>query len=219
MLRILLSALLMVMVFVGCSTPHYVDYFPYHDDGTPKPRVALMPIMDSSHSDLPWNLSEELSRSIYYDLMDSGELYVLSPAEIGSPWNKSIDLFSSDLSFTKDFCNTDFIVVLDLIQHELVPCDASNRGGLSPAECHPYNRVLALSTRARVIDIRRQQPRVILYEILKSGYVVAPPYDVINYEQQPYGSRGYETTPCGVVHDRMVQNIVLRLEDVIRSAR
>lgn len=218
MLRILFSALMTLMVVVGCSGPNYVDYFPYHDDGTPKPRVALMPIIDSSRSGLPWSLSEEFSQDLYYNLMNNGELYVMSPAEVGPTWDKSIDLFNNDLSFTREFCNTDFIVALELVQHQLIPCDANTKG-IGNSECHSYNRQLSVGIRARVIDIRRPQPRVILYEILKNGYLVAPPYDIVNFANQPWKSNGYPTSPCGVVHQRLINDLVLRLEDVIQSAR
>ncbi len=219
MLRMLLLAFVMMIAAVGCSGPRYVDYFPYHDNGVPKPRIALMPVVDSSNSDISWDLSQEFSRSVYYDLMNSGELYVLSPAEIGPAWDKSIDCFDVDLSFTREFCEADFVVALDLIQHEVISCDPTNKGALSPAECHAYNRVLTLAIRARVIDVRREQPRVILYEIIKSNYILTPPYEIVGYADQTFNSPGYSTTPCGIAHYRMVEKIVSRLEDVVRCAR
>ena len=216
MLKFLFSALVTMIVAVGCGGPNYIDYFPYHDDGTPKPRVALMPVIDSSRSGVSWELSEEFSQSLYSDLMNSGALYVLSPAEVGEAWNKSYDYFGSDLSFTREFCNTDFIVALEIVQHGLVPCDP-NYKSTGAGQCHDYNRLLNVGVRARVIDIRRKEPRVVLFEVIKSNYVVAPPYDTINLEKQPWKSVGYETSPCGVVHERLMADLIKRLEDVIQS--
>lgn len=219
MLQVLLSAFFTLLMMVGCSGPRYIDYFPYHDDGTPKPRVALMPVIDSSKSGLPWDLSEELTQAIYYQLMDNGELYVLTPEEIGPVWAKrnSIDYFGNDLCFVREYCNTDFIVALELVEHSTKPCDQA----LTPrySECHSYNSMLTLRMRVRVIDVRRPEPRIALYEIVKSNFTVTPPFDNINYTENCWGQKSYPTTPCGTVHQRIVQALTGRLEGVIWSAR
>lgn len=48
MFQFAISAVI-ALIMAGCSGPRYIDYFPYHDDGTPKPKVAVMPILDSSY--------------------------------------------------------------------------------------------------------------------------------------------------------------------------
>lgn len=220
MLHIMLSAFITMLLAVGCGGPRYVDYFPYHDDGTPKPRVALMPVIDASQSGLPWDISEEITQELYYDLMDHGELYVLTPEEVGPAWTSrgTIDFFGNDLCFVRDFCNTDFIVALELIEHSTAPCDEAGTP-TSASECHSYNNILTMRMRVRVIDIRRPQPRNVLYEIVKSSYIVTPPYDKINYNEICWGSKRFPTSPCGTVHQRMVKNLTSRLEGVIWSAR
>jgi hypothetical protein len=57
MLKIVLSFVLSLLA-VGCG-PRYVDYFPYHDDGRPKPKVVLLPVVDESTADLPWDVSQD----------------------------------------------------------------------------------------------------------------------------------------------------------------
>lgn len=219
----LLSALMTLILMVAassCGGPKYVDYFPYHDDGTPKPRVALLPVIDHSNSGLSWSVSEALTESIYYDLMDQGELYVLTPAEVGPVWTSrdNIDFFGTDLCFVRDFCNTDFIVAMELIEHSTVPCHMTD-APTSTSECHPYNSMVSLRMRVRVIDIRRPQPRVVLYEIVKSSFIVTPPYDKINYNEVCYGSPTFSTSPYGIAHQRLVKNLTCRLENVLWSAR
>lgn len=218
MLKTILLSILMTMIAVACSGPRYVDYFPYHDDGKPKPKVALMPIIDRSNSGLPWNVSEELSQGLYYELMNSGELYVMSQQECGPGWEKreSCDFFGNDLSFAQQFGNADFVVAMELIDHSTMSC--TSRVSTGP-ECHPYNSVLCLRVRVRVIDLRCDTPRVALYEIVKGSVTVAPPNDQINYEVNCWGSKSYSVTPCATAHQRLICSLATKLEEVIWTAR
>ncbi len=218
MLQIAFSLLVMLFT-VSCGGPRYVDYFPYHDDGTLKPKVAMIPLIDSSQSGLTWNLSEEITSSIYYNLMDSGELYVLRPQEIGPVWAKrdSIDFFAWDMSYAREFCNTDFIVAMELIEHAIAPCDQV--ATKSFPQCHPSNNVLTMRVRLKVIDTRCQTPRVVLYEIVKAEYLLPPFRSYCDVNQIRWGSRDFDSTPCGILHQRMVKNIATRLEEVLWSAR
>lgn len=219
MLQVLISAVFSMLLLVGCGGPRYIDYFPYHDDGTPKPRVAVMPIIDSSQSGLTWDVSKELSDELYYSLMDSGQLYVLSPSEMGTNYPHPSDLFGSDLTVTREVCNTDFIVALELIDHSVVPCTQADSQVNSKGVYHPFNNVVNLSMRVRVIDVRRQTPRVILYEVLKCGYVITPSNNGIDYSTVCYGSNEFVKTPYGIAHQRMTKNLSTRLEGIIQSTR
>jgi len=219
MLQILFSALIALFA-VGCSGPHYVDYFPYHDDGTPKPRVALMTVVDSTHSGLPWNLSEEVTDGVYYQLMDSGQLYVVAPPQSGGALSEQIDFFSSDLSFAKDFCNVDFIVALELVEHSVTPYDPSLVASKHYPECNPANREVTMKMRIRIIDVRPECPRIALYEVQKTNYLLTPPYyDTIDYEKCGWKTEAYSRTPCFVAHQRLISNISNRLEQVIWSCK
>jgi len=218
MLRMLLSALFMMFFAVGCG-PRYVDYFPNHDDGTPKPKVALLPILDSSNGKLPWNISEELSQSIYDDLMDSGKLYVLPPNELGVPQNISADCFGGNLDFLRNFHDTDFVVALELIKHSTTPCKEAPPPGGAAAGYLNCRYVLDLQMRVRILDIRNpSNPRTILYEITKTSYKISPPESGVNYDKITWSSSAFRSTPCGIAHQRLVQNLTARMEDIIRSA-
>ncbi len=197
---------------VSCGGSRYVDYFPYHDDGKPKPKVALVPVVDSCGCKLPWDMSQEMSQGVYYQLMNVGELYVMSADEIGFVWNKrdSIDFFGTDMSYAKEFCNSDFIVALELIEHSVRPLEGNSN--------HSCNQILTMRMRTKVIDVRRSCPKVVLYEIIKSEYIVAKA-GPIDFGTTCVGSNGYLMTPCGILHQRMVCNICERLEKVIWTVK
>lgn len=207
MFHVVLSALFALMA-VSCGGPHYVDYFPYHDDGTPKPKVALIPVIDSSPSKLPWDVSLELSEGIYNELMNSGEIYVMVPQEIGPVWAKrdTIAFFGNDMTFCQEFRNADFIVAMEFIDQQMV---ASG----------PCNNLLSMRIRLKVLDVRCEKPRVVLYEIVKAEYLLAPNRSSDEYEEICWGNAGYNKTPCGILHQRMISNLTRRLNEVLWSAK
>ena len=164
MFQFVISAFLSLIV-MGCGGPRYVDYFPYHDDGTLKPKVALMPIFDASQNALSWSLSEEISDGIYYELMNSGEFYVVSPREMGPGWmnRHSIDFFSNeDTSFVQEFKNTDFIVAMEIIERSCVLCDLCTHAIKPFPDSHPSNLNMTVRIRIKIMDIRSCTPKIVL---------------------------------------------------------
>lgn len=210
MLRILLI-IVTTLLTTACSGPRYVDYFPYHDDGTPKPRVALMPIIDSTHSCLDWSLSDEIFEGIRYEFMNSGNFYLMSPREVGPAWNKAIesDYTGSDLSFAAGFKNSDFVIILELIDRSVTPCMTTQLA----------NRTLTTSVRIKVVDIRCDCPRIVLYEVFKSSYMTTPSHGDIDGNGVCWGTPAYGKTCCGLAHQRLVRSLSQRLEEVIWRAK
>lgn len=209
------------MLMVACGGPRYVDYFPYHDDGMPKPKVAVVPLSDNSECGLGWNFAEEATQGLYYELMNSGQLYVLSPEEIGPAWNNraNYDFFGTECAYAKDFCGTDFVAAIELIEHSVVPYDPCTCTEITNPNVKVYTKAILMRVRVKVVDIRCQKPRVVLFEIMKSLYPLNPgtPTDCI--ANVAWGCPGYGKTVCAMAHQRMICQIAERLEEVTRCAR
>ncbi|MEI8365924.1 MAG: hypothetical protein WCF65_05850 [Parachlamydiaceae bacterium] len=212
------------MITTGCGGPRYVDYFPYDDNGTPKPKVALIPLIDSSENDLSWDISEEISQGIYRTMMDSGLFYVPTPAEIGPAWKKidQVDFFGASSSYqplVNQFKNTDFVVVFDLIEHKI----SLSQDEVSPpkriTQCYAQNRQLVTRVRIKILDIRCEVPKIILFEVFKTCYSLTPSKYGFACDEIAWGSIGYTKTPCGIAHDRLIRGLAARLEQVIWSAK
>lgn len=220
MFRIAIAALISI-VAVACGGPRYVDYFQYHDDGTPKPKVAILPIIDSTHSGLGWDMTDEISQGIYYQLMNSGEFFVPSVTEMGPAASKvdQVDIFGTDLSYASEFTNTDFIVALELIEHTISPINTGNNSNKRFPTLSPCNRSLSIRVRIKIIDIRCQTPKIVLYEIFKTCYLLTPSKNINDCDSIGWGAPGYEKTPCGIAHDRLIRNLTARLEEVIWSVK
>jgi len=206
--RFLLTLLAFVLLN-SCSGPRYVDYFPYHDDGTAKPKIALLPCIDISRSNLPENLSQEFTQGIRYRAMHNGELYLLPDHEIYAITNNlgDVDFFGSEVSFAKKFCHADFVVALELFGHEVTPYSCMN---LASDECfneeNPGNSLLKMKIRIKIIDVRDDKPQVILQEIINSNQVIAP-------------NSGTFQTSYGIAHKSCIRDIVERIENVTWGAR
>jgi len=194
--RFLLTVCFMLMAS-GCGGPRYVDYFPYHDDGSAKPRIAFVGVIDISDSQYG-NLSEEFAQGVRYWSMHNGILYLLSEREINPDLRKSgnINLFCSDLSFVKKFAPADFVVGLELIEYQTQPS----------CQAHPGKLLLTIKLRIKIIDIREEQPYVILQEIIKSKHVIA-------------GEEEHTVDVYRLANQRLICEIVRRIEDVTCIAR
>lgn len=205
MLRIFLPLILSILA-VSCCEPRYVDYFPYHDNGCPKPRVALVPVGDCSNVQLAWNGAEELTSGIRYEMMSNGELYLLSPQEVDAGLARlgDIDLFAKNVFFDKCFCDAEFVVLIDIIGH-------GDECIVSP----PYK----ISLRLKVIDIRPACKQVILQEIFTNSYSYPYRSNSKNYSTltylDPHCSR---ITFFGLALQPMVRTLTDRLETVILGA-
>lgn len=207
MLRIMISVFL-VLIVGGCG-PRYIDYFPCHDDGTPKPKVALMPIINST-PELAWDLTEEIHEGIYYELMNSGEIYLVSPKEMGMGWTKRnvTDFLSNDHSYAKDFDHTDFIVSMEVIERSIHAYDP----------CMPSHLTMTMRIRIKILDIRFCEPKIVLYEIHKASY--SGIQKNADYENEIcWNDERYERIFCGRAHQRIIYLLTKRIEEVIWSLK
>lgn len=209
MLQIIVSILLS-LIAVGCGAPRYVDYFPYHDDGTPKPKLAIMPIIDSTQNSIGWDFKEEIADGIYYELMSSGEVYMVSPRDMGPGWAKkdTINFFSNDVSYVGDFQNTDFIISMEIIDRKITACD----------QCVPNNLTLFISIRIKILDIRFCEPKIVLYEVFKTGYTGIRA-DAEYENNICWNDETYQKTYFGRAHKRIICSLSKRLEEVIWSVK
>lgn len=216
MLKIFAS-LMMLLCLAGCG-PHHVDYFPYHDDGTMKPHIALVPFIDSTGADVPWSLAQEMTLGVRYQAMDSGELYLLSRPEMldGLAKTQNINLFDADLSYAKCFGNADFVVVCDLIEHQ----EQAYNKCVHVCPLNLSGFVLVMKARLRIIDVRCQEPRVLLQEIVKLDQSIPRcSSNKCGFNLIPYGAESYPQTPYALAHRGFQDLIVRRIEETTWGAK
>lgn len=214
MLQIVLSLLVTIMA-VGCG-PRYVDYFPYHDDGRPKPKVVIIPVVNTCDNVVPWDISKELTAGIRYEIMDNGELFLFSEEEVNSKLAQmgEVDFFTKEAVFAQNFCEADFVVMIEFMDQKY--CDEYTVAGC-PVPFSPCREVV-LKTRVKVIDLRSRCPRIVQQEILSDTYLVTPECADVHGKFPETGRAAYQSTSIGKAHQRMVSNLVSRMERVIKCS-
>lgn len=179
-----------------------------------KPIVAVVPIIDRSNSDLTWNLSDELTHSVRERLFLRDNLYLISPEKINSvtkKFSESNDPFGLNTAWIKKaFPKNEFVVFMELVRHNEVALSAS-----SPKDSAAQ---LTMTIRVRVFDIRGEQPKVVLQELVQNVEQIPRQFTKLNFEQVPYGSDMFDISPLGMAHAQLTKELASRIEDYILLA-
>ena len=216
MFQFLLCALLTLFV-TGCDSPRYIDYFPYDDQGIAKSKVALIPMMDRSGKDLPCDASEQFTRGIRYEMMDHAKLYLLPQEQVSQRVASlgKFDFFIKDQTLSDLFCDVDFIILMELVEHDLA---SGAKDECTKQEYCCYDRVL-MKIRVRVLDVRRRCPVIVLQEVIPCNYQIPCAKQDMRVGTPCVDHPEYRLSPAGQAHQRMINSVVERLECVIQGAR
>jgi hypothetical protein len=211
---------LIALATTGCA-PQYSDFFPYHDDGTPKPSVAVLPYFNDTHTKFSWDLAKELTDSTYEELKKHGTLFLPSQATLHKQMaetTKSELLSTHDLMPFLYFQPEHFVVVLDLVEHKFVPYQRGRIKPLYPAHVHPDDAVvLVMKVRLRVVDIRGGEPKLVLQEVVDSNHVIAK--QDLAESMLLHGKDKYLRSALGMAHARLVRDIVEKIERITSFQR
>lgn len=203
----------LLCLFASCST-QYSDFFPYFDDGTPKPSVALLPISTTTQYPLPYDVTRELTNQIRYSLMKDGRIYLPPPKQV----NKQLDQCSSlDMNNAKDlmpflyFQPEHFVVMIDLVEYKVVPYKRGEFKPLYVANIRPADAcVLAMKARMKIVDIRGSDPKIIRQELIISNHMMEK--GAFEASLRLKGKDGFYTSPVGLAQARFVRDIVEKIE-------
>jgi hypothetical protein len=177
-----------------------------------RPIVAIVPVLDHSHSKLSWDVSNELSHGIRQRIAQKNHLYLAGEEAVISLAKRAFaahDPFGLDTSWVKkSFPQAEFVVFMELLEHNEVAIYAAKDLQDSPAE-------LNISVRLRVFDVRDQTPKVVLQEIVQQTHHVPKHFNKANFSQAIWGDEIFEISPLGVAHDVLCKEISSRIEDYI----
>lgn len=179
-----------------------------------KPVVALVPIIDSTASELPWSLSDELTESIHERLQQKEKLHLIEDQKIRAitkALSPSDNPFANDLTWVKNaFANDEFVVFVELIEHDEIPLNGQKVH--SPKES---SFELNMTARIRVVDLREQQPQIVLQELIHDTHFIPKRFSRFNFEQVIWGQDHYHISPLGLAHGALSKEIAKRVEDYI----
>jgi len=207
--------LMFVLCFISaCGSPQYSDFFPYHNDGTPKPSVALLPVFDKTKTVAMNNVSQDLSQKIRLELMHHSKLYIPTAAQLKQ---QQLSCSQDDLLNSKDlmpflhFQPEHFVVVLELVEFEQKPYKKNAVNLIYPPHVRRDEAsMLSMKMRLKIVDIRGQEPKLIRQEIIPTNYVLATGEFEDSLEKE--GTDAFQITPVGKGIQRFVQNVVEKIE-------
>lgn len=143
-----LGLFLVVLMMSACGGPRYVDFFPCYDDGLPKPRVALLPVHDSTSDEK--GVSQVIEEQIRLIAMHHGDLYLIGNDAYDTRRFEGTDLFGSDLSFARQSCGAQYLVAVEIVENKF---NASHTSA-------------TIKARLRIIDLRYATPLIVLQEVV-----------------------------------------------------
>ena len=183
-----------------------------------KPKVAIAPAIDNSKHSLPWNLSEEITYSLFYRLDQKEKFFLDDPQKmksISKRLHANNNPFGGDLKWIKRaFSQEDFVVFLEVLQHEEAPNLLDKTS--SAKDCSAN---LNMTMRVIVVDVRQPQPVVVLQEIIQDSHFIPRQFNQYNFHQVYWGSEEFAVSPLGMAHSQLLKEISSRIEDYISLAK
>ena len=202
----------------ACQSSNQQEITRYHEDGRAKPVVAIASMIDSTSSELLWSLSDEFTALIKNDLENKNELYLLEQQDYEGSTPSNESPFNNEFSWVKTaFSPNEFVVFMELVEHEDVPAEKIDGHASTDFQETSYN--LTMKVRLRIIDLRKETPKVVLQEYLDNAYFVPKNLIRTDYNRVVFGTREYEETPMSIAHSTLAKEIAERVSDYILLAK
>jgi hypothetical protein len=180
-----------------------------------KPIVAVVPVIDTTKNELSWSLSDELTGSIQQRLAQKNKLFLVDLHQVRAQTKKldgAINPFGTDLSWMKkSFAGDEFVVFMELIEHEELFVTDKKK----PDEPQNCAVDLNMAMRLRVVDLRGEQPVIVLQELVHNSHFIPKPFTSLNFYQVPWGEDLFSISPIGLAHAAFCKEIASRVEDYI----
>lgn len=212
-------ALLLCLALAAASCQHGTQTAQarFFQDGRQKPTVAVVPVIDNTPPSVEWDLSEEMTQEISNRLLNKARLYLTPRSNVESfisNLRHSQNPFAFDTSWVKQaFADQDFVVFMELIEHSEKPIKSSPEE--DPKLCAAE---LNISLRVRVLDLRGEQTKVVLQEIIHQSNHLPRQFNKYNFFQDSWGDCDFPISTLGLAHAQLTKDVAERIEDYILLA-
>jgi len=218
----LIFVLSLFTLFFGCSKQGTNDAGAVAEEIQVRPIVAVVPLLDSSKNDLPWNLSDELTDLLFKRLAKRDKFYLVSLLKVQSQikkMNAQMDPFSLDLSWMKRlFDSTEFVVFTELIEHDERPLSPTALP-VSDTSLQKSSADMNITLRLRVFDVRGAEPKIVLQELLHETHRIPRQFTRQNFFQVSWKDENFNISPLGMAHDDLIKTLAGRLEEYLLRAK
>jgi len=182
-----------------------------------KPKIAIAPAIDDSDHSTSWNLSDEITYSLFFK-MDQKNKFELTDPQITKSITRRLpshhEPLSGDLKWIKRaFSKDDFVIFLEMLKHEEAPNITDRTNKIEDCSAN-----LNMTLRVVVFDIRNDLPKVILQEIINDTHFIPRQFNQYNFHQVSWGHEDFFISPIGMAHAQMIKEISSRIENYISLA-
>lgn len=213
MSRILLHLVALAFITTGCNLAPQQEN-KQQVQATLKPIVAIMPVIDSTE-DSTWSLSDEFTYCIAHQLAQKNHLFLLDldrTRTITSQLSYAQNPFGQDIQWLKKtFFNHEFVVFLELIEHNEVVKQSS----IKTVDSRKCSAKLLMTMRIRIFDLRKEEPKIVLQELVHESHFIPRPFTRSNFQQEKWNHETFTISPMGLAHSQFIKHICNRLEEYI----
>lgn len=212
------SSFLIMLLLAGCSkysAPE--EQVLFHDDGSAKPKLAVVKVIDTTTNNLKWDLSTEMTELLVEQLYSTQKFYLTDDFHlIGNAQLKNMELspYSDDMRWLLEMnSSSEFVLFTEVIDHHIFTPETDSYNPLA------HIKTLNLSLRVCVLDIRTSNPKVILQETFKHQFSI--PFEFGSYEEKGSGlsSKTFALSPLGQAHKKILSEATSQVEDYILIAQ
>ena len=214
MSRLFLTISAVALIAAGCDDDNNSTAY-RQSPSQNKLAVSVVPVIDSTKTDYEWSLSDEFSSALYDRLSQQNHIQLTDSSKVREKTRRLAEKnnpFSADISWVKNaFQGDEFVVFLELVEHDEV-FDKNPRKQIDPKDC---NAELNMTMRVRVFDLRDQEPKVILQELVQDNHFIPRQFTSENFYQVAWGDESYSISPVGLAHAKFSKEIAVRIENYI----
>ncbi|MDR2539483.1 MAG: hypothetical protein LBC45_02560 [Chlamydiales bacterium] len=180
-----------------------------------KPIVAIVPVINSTEEDSIWNLSEEFTYCITNQLAQKNHLSLINLDKTTQGPVLGLNPFGQDISWLKKvFSHHGFVVFLELVEHN----EAVRQDDKQIIDSKKCSAELLMTMRVRVFDLQKNEPKVVLQELVHESHFIPRPFTRSHFQQEKWGHEMFAISPMGLAHAQFIKHICNRLEDYILLA-
>lgn len=189
----------------GCSTYNSALY---KTGGKSKGIVLMLPVTENlrlkeKNKLYSWDLKEEFNKEIAKRFNLSNKIYFLKQSVSSKIAEQFFSLEGVSVSnhVISQLLPAEFVVATELLDQEELIDDLGN--GLITA-----------SLRVRVYDLRKDEVKLIYQEIMESSQPIVTS-NINDYIRYGWKSKVFDSTPMGLMHNRLMREVVGRVEGYI----
>lgn len=223
-------------ILFGCSGNHSEKQaVKFHDDGRAKAITTITSVYDPQDIHLPWSLAADLTEMIQNKLAKRANIYLLeskkAPVDLeksskeedsnldimvtSTPLdeNKTLNIHMPNLKVK--YPGSEFVVFLELAQHHIHPKQETDKffDKITPSY------VLDVSMRVRIYDLRHEEPKVVLQEIVQEKHLLPKQFAKLDYDSAIWGKKTYSISPMGFAHAQFAKDVAKRIEHYLVLAK